>query len=209
LTLVYLVRHGETVWNAARRVQGHTNSALSDRGRQQAHAVAARLGCLPIQAIYSSDLTRALDTAAPIAATLGLGIVPTAELREKSYGQWEGMTEDEIRAADPAGWHRYHVERQLDYAIPGGETWPKVQTRIVGALHHILADHPKPEDAVLLVGHGGSLRAAILDALQAPLSTLLRLRLDNASVSLLEYRSGHGGRVVSLNDTSHWSEPPL
>lgn len=200
---IYLVRHGETEWNAVRRVQGHSDSALSARGRQQADALAARLRGLPIRAIYSSDLTRALDTAAPIAAALGLSVVPTAALREKSYGGWEGLTEDEIQAADPEGWRRYHVERQLDYPIPGGETWEQVQTRIVGVLHQVLADHGGPEEAALLVGHGGSLRAAILDALQAPLPTLLRLRLDNASLSLLEYQAGRGGRVALLNDTSH------
>ena len=206
MTLVYLVRHGETEWNAARRVQGHTNSDLSPRGRDQAAAVADRLQNLPISAIYCSDLTRALDTAAPIAASLGLTVIPTPDLREKSYGLWEGMTEAELHASDPQGWHRYHVERQLDYPIPGGETWQEVQSRIVTVLHRVLTDHPQPQETVLIVGHGGSLRAAILDALQAPLSTLLHLHLDNASLSLLEYKQDRGGRVLLLNDTSHWTE---
>jgi broad specificity phosphatase PhoE len=200
------VRHGETEWNAARRVQGHTNSALSDRGRRQAEAVAARLSRYPVQAIYSSDLYRALDTAAPIAAALGLTVQSSPELREKSYGRWEGLTESEIKAADPEGWRHYHVERQLDYAVPGGETWNEVQKRIVTVLHRLLRDYPKPDDSVLIVGHGGSLRPLILDALQAPLTTLLRLRLNNASLSALEYQPERGGRVVFLNDTSHLEE---
>ncbi len=207
MTRLLLVRHGETEWNAERRVQGHTNSALSARGRQQAQAVAARLARVPLQAIYSSDLSRALDTAAQIAAKHALGVIPVPALREKSYGVWEGLTETEIQAVSPDGWHRYHVERQLDYVIPGGETWEQVQKRLLTVLRRVLADHPQPQDTVALVGHGGSLRPLILDALQAPLPTLLHLRLDNTSLTLLEYHAERGGRVAFLNDTSHL-EPP-
>jgi alpha-ribazole phosphatase/probable phosphoglycerate mutase len=203
VTKVLLVRHGETEWNAIRRVQGHLDSALSERGRQQAEAVAAHLKSVPLQAIYSSDLSRARDTAAPIAAAHGLTAVTSCDLREKSYGEWEGLTEAEIAAADPSGWRRYHVERQLDYAIPGGETWLQVQDRIVSALQRILADHPNADDTVLLVGHGGSLRLAILHALHARLPILLRLRLDNGSLSLLEYDAARRGRVTYMNDTNH------
>lgn len=206
MTRILLVRHGETEWNAERRVQGHTNSALSARGRRQAEAVAARLARTPLTAIYSSDLSRALDTAALIAAPHGLTVTPVPGLREKSYGVWEGLTEAEIQAASPDGWRRYHVERELDYAIPGGETWEQVRTRILNVLHLILADHPQPQDTVALVGHGGSLRPLILDALQSPLKALLHLRLDNTSLTLLDYHAGRGGRVVYLNDTCHLEE---
>ena len=206
MTRILLVRHGETEWNAARRVQGHMNSVLSPRGRRQANTTAARLASTPLEAIYSSDLSRAQDTAAPIAASHGLSLITTADLREKSYGKWEGLTEDEIKATCPDGWHQYHVERRLDYLIPGGETWEQVQTRLLSVLQRVLRDHPSPDSTVALVGHGGSLRAIILDALQAPLPTLLRLRLDNASVTLLEYHPSRGGRVAFLNDTSHLEE---
>lgn len=149
---------------------------------------------------------RALDTARTIADTAGLEIIPLADLREKSFGQWEGLTEGEIEKSDPQGWHQYHVERRLDYAVPGGETWLQVQERIAAVIHRVLTEHPGQDETVLLVGHGGSLRMAIIDALQAPLSTLLRFRLDNASLSCLEYHSERGGRVVFLNDTSHIEE---
>lgn len=203
MTHLLLVRHGETEWNAARRIQGHSNSALSPLGRRQALAVAERLSGMPIEALYSSDLERALETAAPLAARLGLTVQPLSELREKGYGDWEGLTEAEVIAVDAEGWRRYHVLREINYPIPGGETWQQVQTRIVASLRRILAAHPGPDETVAIVGHGASLRPAILDALDAPLPTLLRLRLDNASLTCLEYQPERGGRVVFLNDTSH------
>jgi alpha-ribazole phosphatase/probable phosphoglycerate mutase len=206
LTHILLVRHGETEWNAERRVQGHLNSRLSARGRRQAEAIAARLARVPLTAVYSSDLTRALDTATPIAAAHGLPVVSLPALREKSFGEWEGLTEPEIKANWPDGWHCFHVLRQIDYAIPGGETWEQVQTRVLGVLGQVLRDHPSAEDRVVLVGHGGSLRVAFLDALQAPLPTLRRMSLSNASLSRLEYDPERGGRLTLLNDTSHWDD---
>jgi phosphoserine phosphatase len=206
LTTLLLIRHGETEWNAQRRVQGQTNSPLSARGRLQAQAVAARLSGIPLHAIYSSDLSRALDTASPIADARHLSIIPLSGLREKSYGIWEGLTETEIEAVSPDGWRRYHGERQWDYAIPGGETWEQVQTRILAVLAQILANHPYAEDTVAVIGHGASLRPVILEVLGAPLPSLLRLRLDNASLSVLEFQPLRGGRVVLLNDTSHLDE---
>lgn len=209
MTHLLLIRHGETEWNAARRIQGHSNSALSPLGRRQAEAIAERLAKTRIDALYSSDLERALTTAAPLAARLGLTVRPLAALREKGYGDWEGLTEAEVIAASPAGWHRYHVQREINYPIPGGETWEMVQMRIVGALRHILAEHPGADETAAIVGHGASLRPAILDALDAPLATLLRLRLDNASLTRLEYQPVRGGRVVFLNDTSHLGDSAL
>ena len=98
-------------------------------------------------------------------------------------------------------------QRSLDVRVPGGETWAEVAARVVPCLHRILGDHPDPDETVALVGHGGSLRAAVLDALAAPLSVLLHMRLDNASLTRLDYqqdaRGGWLGRVVFLNDTSH------
>jgi broad specificity phosphatase PhoE len=96
LTLIYLARHGETEWNADKRIQGHTNSSLSDLGRRQAVALAERLRHCEISSIYSSDLTRAMDTAAPIAAILDLPVTPMESLRERGYGEWEGLSLDEV-----------------------------------------------------------------------------------------------------------------
>ena len=206
MTHILLARHGETEWNAIRRVQGWTDIPLSEKGLAQAEALAERLSRVPLAAVYSSDLARAAQTAAPTAARLGLTVLTVPELREKGFGEWEGLTQADLERDYPELWHRYHVLRDLDALVPGGETWPQVQERLSAALGHILAAHPGPDEAVLLVGHGGSGRMVILEALQAPLPTLLRLHLDNASLSRLDFRGSGDSRVVLLNDTSHLEE---
>ncbi len=206
MTHIYLARHGETEWNAIHRVQGWTDIPLSSQGLTQAEALGKRLASLPLTGVYSSDLSRALETARPAAARQGLIVTPLSELREKSFGDWEGLTQTELERDYPALWHRYHTERDLSAAVPGGETWPQVQSRMAAALTQILQAHPGPEDAVLVVGHGGSGRMLILEALQAALPTLLRLHLDNASLSHLDFRDHSDSRVISLNDTSHLQE---
>ena len=203
MTHILLARHGETEWNAIRRVQGWTDIPLSEKGLAQAEALAERLSRVPLAAVYSSDLARAAQTAAPTAARLGLTVQTVPELREKGFGEWEGLTQADLERDYAELWHRYHVLRDLDALVPGGETWPQVQERLFAALGHILAAHPGPDEAVLLVGHGGSGRMVILEALQAPLPTLLRLHLDNASLSRLDFRGSGDSRVVLLNDTSH------
>ena len=202
MTRILLSRHGETGWNAVRRVQGWTDIPLSAKGQAQAEALAARLSPLPLAAVYSSDLSRAAQTAAPAAARQGLTVQTAPELREKGFGDWEGLTQADLERDYAALWHRYHVARDMDAVVPNGETWPQVQARMSAVLRRVLDAHPGPEETVLLVGHGGSGRMLALEALQAPLPTLLRLHLDNASLSRLDFHSGDS-RVIFLNDTSH------
>jgi broad specificity phosphatase PhoE len=204
VTRVFLVRHGQTEWNATGRLQGHSDSQLSERGRAQAQAIAARLSREQIHAVYASDLSRASDTAAPIAEAHGLDTRILPALREISYGQWEGQTQAELERNFPEVWQEYHVRRRLDYAVPGGESWRAVFARVTAALEQILQDHHGPDEAVVLVGHGGSLRIPVLHALGAPLDALRRIPiLGNASLSRLDYRSPEEGRIVFLNETAH------
>ena len=203
MTRILLARHGETEWNAIGRVQGWADIPLSSLGATQARALAGRLRETPLAAVYASDLSRAVQTAAPAAEQQGLEVQKMPGLREKGYGEWEGLTGADLERDYAALWHRYHKLRDLDAVVPGGETWPEVCKRITGVLHSLLAAHPGAGDTVLVVGHGGSARALILEALQAPLPTLLRLHLDNASLSRLDFASVSDSRVVFLNDTSH------
>ena len=131
MTRILLVRHGETEWNAAGRVQGWTDSPLSDRGRAQAARLAARLAAFPLAAVYASDLSRARDTARALAAPHGLPVLDDPGLRERCYGDWEGLTLSELEARYPDAWDRYHRQRALDVLIPGGETWEEVAARVV------------------------------------------------------------------------------
>lgn len=202
MTEILLVRHGETEWNAAERIQGCSNSDLSIRGRKQAVAVALRLQRETLTAVYSSDLTRAVETAEPLAARHGLATQVLEDLREKSYGSWEGLTSPEIADLYPELWHQFHTLRDIATPIPGGESWPEVQVRVTRALAHILTEHPDDDDRVVIVGHGGSLRIPILQALDAPLTSLARLKLDNCGLTIANFDS-RGSQVLLMNDRSH------
>lgn len=206
MTHILLVRHGETEWNVIERVQGWTDTKLNDVGVAQAAALAERLRDVPITAVYSSDSSRAAQTAAPVAEQHGLVVQTMPELREKGFGVWEGLTKDDLERDYTDLWHRYHVLHELDSAIPGGETYTQVLERMREALCQILDAHPGADDTVLVATHGGSGRAFVLFALQAPLSTLQRLRLDNTSLTRLDFQGIADGRVIFLNDTGHITE---
>ena len=203
MTRILLARHGETEWNKIGRVQGWTDIGLSAAGEAQAARLAERLGKTKLAGVYSSELSRAVQTAEAVAAPHGLPVQTLPGLREKGYGLWEGLTREDLERDWGELWHQYHTLRVLETVVPEGETWPEVCLRAVEALQFILAAHPGSDETVLLVGHGGSARALVLEALQAPMPTLLRLHLDNASLSRLDFAALSDSRVVFLNDTSH------
>jgi probable phosphoglycerate mutase len=148
-----LVRHGQTDWNLAHRVQGHTDTPLNAVGREQACALADSLAAPSLVAVYSSDLSRAYETAITVARVHGLEVTVDRDLREKNFGSWEGLTDTEI------------ADRFPD-AVRGrwgdGETTEEVAERAVAAIERIRRRHPVGR--VLVVSHGGALRA-ILDHL--------------------------------------------
>lgn len=147
---ILLARHGETDWNLGRRVQGHTNIPLNATGIAQAQALADELAREPIVAVYSSDLSRALDTAAAVAARHGLPVSIDPDLREKNFGSWEGLTDTAIRERFP------DAKRG---AWGDGETTEAVAERVVAALGRVRQDHPS--GLALVIAHGGPLRAAL------------------------------------------------
>jgi len=202
VTRLILVRHGETMWNAEGRIQGHKNSPLSPLGNEQALAVRSRLKGIKAAAIYSSDLTRTQETIRPFAEFSNLPITTRFDLREKCFGEWEGMTPADVEEKFPGEWARFRSHYDLDFHIPGGETWHDVQARIVGACRDILSRH-EPDDTVIVVGHGGSLRPIVLHAMSAPLPCVFHLSLDNAGITRLDFKNPDSGRVIYLNDTSY------
>jgi len=140
VTTLLLVRHGETDWNADGRLQGQTDRPLSDYGRRQARKLAGELEGEELEAIYSSDLARARETAEIVGERLGLPVELDPELREKDWGTWEGLTA---------------VERDRVEFV--GESTQAHQERILGALRRIAERHPR-DCRVLVVTHGGSMR---------------------------------------------------
>jgi len=211
-----LVRHGETDWNVERRIQGWANSALTDLGYVQIGLLGKRLLNVPIAAIYSSDAERAQLTAkAALGGRDQTPIIVRNELRETSWGRWEGKTGAEIGAEEPVLWqqfvkrgHQDPAEDQTDWEattlVPGGETVLQASTRINGCISCILADHAETDDWIVVVGHGGSLRFVITSLLGLRPSASRSFHLDNASIT---HFSIDKERTVLrlLNDCSHWA----
>jgi broad specificity phosphatase PhoE len=191
-----LARHGESVWNAEKRFQGHTDIALSDRGRAQAEALGRALCGYRVRAAYVSPFRRARETAEVALARSGVRVTVIEELRELSLGDWEGCTVDEVRAqaGDP---YRAWLRAPHDCPPPGGEPLPVVSARVRAALDRIAAEHARGDD-VLIVSHGGVISVYACDLLGCSYNQLWRLRVDNASLTVVR-----PPRLVSLNDTAH------
>lgn len=183
---VYLIRHGETAWNAEQRLQGSSDVPLSPIGFAQSRAVAERLRDVQLDAVYASNLQRALDTARIIAGAHALEVVAIPDLRETCLGQWEGMTYEEIATSgQQEALERYRAD-PVRNRPPGAETLESVGRRMLDALLTIRRRHT--EGTIAIVGHGGSLRAVLADAVGAPpVPAMLGFRLDNGSLSLVEY----------------------
>jgi broad specificity phosphatase PhoE len=150
-TKILFARHGETDWNRERRVQGHTDRPLNETGREQAAALADELESVRVDAVYASDLARAQETAQIVAERLGLPITTLSELREKHFGTWEGLTDEEVLVRFP------HARERGPWG--DGETSEAMSERVVTAVRRIAREHP--DGQVLVVSHGGPLRALL------------------------------------------------
>jgi len=195
-----IVRHGETRWNLEGRRQGSSDIPLSDTGLAQARAVAARLRSEPVAAIYASDLTRARETAEIIAAHHAVPIEVSPALREAGLGEWEGMTDAEVAGLYGAEALAAYRDDPTGFRPPGSEPLADVALRIQSEMNKIAGRWSG--STVVVVGHGGSLRALFCQALGAPPECMVGFRLDNGSVSLIE-RRGRRAWICYSNDTSH------
>lgn len=183
MTELYLVRHGETEWNAARRIQGRTDIPLNDTGREQARQAAELLARRRWQGVYTSPLGRAHETARIIADRLGLeGVTDIDALVERDYGEAEGMGFDEIEALYPEG-----------VRAPGQETREEVAARVVPALLELAERHPG--ERLVIVSHGGAIRSV----LQTAEPGTRHPRITNASVHSFRVEDG-ALRLIAFDD---------
>jgi alpha-ribazole phosphatase len=197
---IIFIRHGQTAWNAESRYQGHSDSDLSDAGREQAERAADRLKNEPIAAVYSSDLRRAFDTGKEIASLHGLSVVTDPRLREVAFGEWEGLTVDEIREKYELLYEHYRKDSVTNRA-PGGERLEAMQARVVEAVDEISVRHPK--ETVVIATHGGPIRAFFCHAFDADLVTFRNIGLDNGSITIFELLDSGRWFLEVLNDTLH------
>ena len=197
--MLLIVRHGETIWNAEGRIQGHTDVGLSDMGVEQARLLGERLASIPIDVAYCSDLKRASETAKLALGKRDIVLNRTPRLREYHKGSFEGMTLAEIEAQFPDDYPRY-LEKNLDYAPEGGETTRGVSSRMAEIFAEIKAKHLS--ETVLVVGHGGSLRAGMVSLLGMPLEGNWSFAFGNCSLTMVD--TFEDNVVLRLfNDKSH------
>ncbi len=194
-----IIRHGETHWNTGRRIQGHTDTLLNDAGRAQAEALRDTLAGERFAAIYSSDLQRALDTAAPLSAAHGLPVQPVKALRERCFGAFEGLTRLEMADRFPDEYALF-MRMTPEYTPPGsGESMAVFSARIRDALTDIAERHAGVTVAVLT--HGGALDVAYRLSTGQPLQGQRTWPAPNAAPNWIEYAQGRWTLI-------RWAEEP-
>lgn len=202
-----LIRHAETVANVQQRWMGWNDTPLTEQGQAQAAAVARRLAAegSDTVAIYTSPLPRARRTAEAIGQALGLAPIPLDDLREINFGHIDGVTQEEMKTIYPDLYERWRDRTDIEFTWPGGESRSEFFHRVAMACQDILSRHH--QGTILIVAHGGTIRAMLAYLLPEQMSqwwnyelghcTLTRVRVDNGQASLL-----------TLNDAAHLSVSP-
>jgi broad specificity phosphatase PhoE len=192
VTTVYLARHGESDWNVENRFQGSVDRPLTERGRVQARALASELADIPLEAVYTSPLRRAHETAEIVAAEKRLRAIPVAELSEIDVGAWAGLSRSEVESQFPEAFRRW---------VGGGEGWEdgesyaSMSARVLAAVLRVAEGHP--DRSVLVVSHGGPIRAVHAAAATLDVHAYRRLhRVEpNARLSAVAVENGEITRL--------------
>lgn len=205
---IIFVRHGLTSWNHVRRYQGHTDIVLSEDGIKQAYALKKRFSNTHVEAIYSSDLLRAVKTAEIINEAHSLPLHTCPELREINFGIWEGLTFSEITERYPELIQKWLTTPHL-VEIPEGESVIKVQARGMEVTQQIIARHRKGQ--VIVVAHGVIIATILGGLLKIPLHRIQEYKQDNTAVSIVTVAPidakrnspGYQASLEMFNDLSH------
>ncbi len=201
-----LIRHAESVGNRERRLQGHTDFPLTTRGRRQAEELAAALSQEPVAAVYSSPISRALETAEAIASRLGLTVEVEAALQEYDFGEMSGLTWPEIQKRRPNLIEQLLSDSADFPHYPGEEGREPFRQRVCEAMSDISERHAE-ERSVAVVTHAGPIAVFLLDLLQRGYQRPMPFTLDNASLTTIEIAEPQPFRpralLAGLNDTCH------
>lgn len=198
-----LIRHGETVHNVAGIAQGWNDSALSENGARQAERLATRIASLNATELYSSPLGRALTTAQRIADAASLEVTPLDDLREMSYGEWEGKSFLDVRRDYANDYERWIAD--ADHPCPAGESHNDVKRRMLRAFDEIESRGNGSGRRVVIVTHGTAIRIGATALLNVPVSAARQFAVDNASINVFIRRADRF--VLKLwNDTTHCGE---
>ena len=203
MTRFLLIRHGETEWNLASRIQGHSDSPLTDAGVSQAQALAQRMAAESFDVLVASDLPRAFRTAQFIAQSTGHAIVADARFRERNFGEGEGLTYGEIDHQFPDAFSRVR-ETDPDYVIPGGESRRQFYVRVKDAFESLALAHEGRRVAV--VAHGGVLASLYRVIHGIAISAPHPIPIPNAAINVVRFESG-AWIVERWGDTGHLAAP--
>ncbi len=202
-TRLFLIRHGQSAGNAEGRFGGHGPTPLSELGRQQAERTAETLAREGINAIYSSDLTRAIQTAQPLADRLKLPIHTSPAFRERHVGVLEGLTFDESKEIYPRDYYAL-VNRNIHHVISGGESYRHLLRRITAKFHDVMRNHQG--ERIAIYSHTGAicfLMLHLLGAIHRSTKQTPWIITSNCGINRFEIRSRNNIRVLALNDTRH------
>ncbi len=181
---ILLFRHGETANSKEVCFNGHYDVGLSEKGRKQFQHWAEILKKEKFQAIYSSDLQRTRNSAQLIANEFGLETISYPELRELSFGTWEGMSVSEVEATYP-GQMKERMQSVAAFQADGGETYPQLQARVIPRYEEIVARHPNGQ--IVMVCHGGVNRVILSHLLGIPIDKIFRIHQDYAALNIIQY----------------------
>ena len=204
-TRLFVLRHGQTAWNAEMRIQGHVDEPLDDTGRWQADRLAKALAGEDLTFVYSSALQRARATAQPLAAATGAPLVTDPRLRERGFGRFEGQTYAEIERLWPDEAERWR-RREAGFGPGGGEVLEPFYARCVDTVLELAAAHPG--QAIAIVAHGGVLDCLYRAAVGVDLSAPRSWKIGNATINRLLF-NGERLQLVGWNDTGHLEDDLL
>jgi len=200
MTLILLIRHGETEWNRVERFRGRADVPLNATGLAQAEATGKHVAaCWQPVAVYASPLSRAVQTAQAVAQHFHLPVQPHPGLLDIDYGEWQGLSPDEARERWPEqieNWY-HHPERAI---IPSGETLAELRTRAMRTVNELAQHHPS--QAIVLVGHTVINRIILLGVLGLGNERFWRIKQDTCAINLFQVEE-NDFTLVSLNDTCH------
>jgi len=201
---LYLVRHGETVWNFENRIQGASDVPLNDRGREQAESLAIKLQKIQFFKILSSPLERAFETAKIISLTQESAISKVDCFAELDQGKLEGLKFKEIQEKFPDFSSKWRIVPG-EVRMPGGETLNELQERAWQGIQNIYDEFYNEEEPILIVSHNLAIICILSKILDVSLNEFRKFRQHNASVNIIEHDSMRGWSVVTMNDLSHLS----
>ena len=199
-TKLIIIRHGETLWNVEGKKQGQLNSPLTPLGIKQAKALAQRLTEESFTALYSSDLGRAYETAEHIAARTDHKIFSDQRLRERNFGIFQGLTDEQIENEYPVEYNSYLTNR-VDYVIPDGESLRQFYVRVTVFLENLTARYDG--QIITIVTHGGVIDGWFRYIFDLPLETPRQAKLWNASINCVVREAAAGWMLHTWGDVNH------